>query len=259
MDTRSIEQEVFIAAAPDAVWRALSDADEIARWFAVQVKLEPRVGGSIWISWGEGAEGTAPITVWEPLRHIGWAEEYGPFRLAVDFYLEPAEGGTIVRLVHSGFGTGAEWDEQFHMTEGGWSYFLHNLRHYLERHAGTPRVMVSVREIAHTTRAAAYAALLGEHGLAAEGRLLGLAAGDRYRVTTTAGDTLEGTVLVVQDAYQIGVSIDNLNDALLLLEIEPAGEDAVRPALWLSTYGLPEQKVVALRARMADLYRAALA
>jgi hypothetical protein len=197
--------------------------------------------------------------VWEPQRRVGWAEQYGPVRLAVDFHLEPAEGGTKLTLVHSGFGTGAEWDEQFHMTEGGWRYFLQNLRYYLERHAGTPRVLVSVREKTKLSRDVAWAMLLGEHGLAASGTLRGLGEGDRYHVTTSAGDVLEGTVLVVQEPYQIAISVDDLNDALLFLEIEPAGEYEVRPGMWLSTYGLGEVELAGLRERFGSLYREALA
>ena len=258
METRSIEREVHIAAPPDVVWRALTEADELMRWFSLDAKVEPGVGGSIWMSWGEGAEGKAPITVWEPLRRAGWAEEYGPVRLAIDFYLEPAQGGTVVRLVHSGFGTGAEWDDQFHMTEGGWTYFMYSLRHYIERHAGTPRVMISAREKINATRDDAYAALLGERGLAAAGTLRGLQPGDRYRITTSSGDVLEGSVIIVQEGIQFGCTIDNLNDALLFVEIEPAGEGEARPSMWLSTYGLSAERVASLRATFSALYRAAL-
>jgi uncharacterized protein YndB with AHSA1/START domain len=253
-ETRSIIQELFIAAPPEAVWRALTDSSELKRWFAPDARVTPGVGGEIWMSWGEGMEGGVPITVWEPHRRIEWAEVHGPQRLAVDVHLEPAEGGTVVRLVHSGFGTGADWDEQFHMTEGGWTYFMQNLRHILERHPGVPRVMINARERVPMSQQEALAALLGPRGFAASGTLGDLGEGDAFDVTTSAGDTLRGSVIVQRAPRHFGLRIDNLNDALLLMEIEPAGEGHVRPALWLSLYGLDDARVAAVRAAIAQLY-----
>ena len=52
--TRSIEKAVTIDAAPDAVWKALTDAEEITRWFAPDARVTPGQGGKVWLSWGEG-------------------------------------------------------------------------------------------------------------------------------------------------------------------------------------------------------------
>ncbi len=257
-ETRAIRQEVFVEAPPEAVWRALTEADELVRWFPLEARVEPGEGGSVWISWGEGAEGRAAFTAWEPNRHVGWAERYGPILMAVDFHLEARGGGTVVRLVHSGFGTGAEWDDQFHMTEGGWSYFLTGLRLYLERHPGVPRDMVYGRKKTPLTREEAFARLTGPAGLAREGTLRGLGVGERYRVVTAVGDVLEGEVVLADEPVHLAATVDNLSDALLFLEIEP-GEDGVTPGLWLSTYGLSGDRVAGLRERFARLYDAALA
>jgi uncharacterized protein YndB with AHSA1/START domain len=258
-ETRSITQELFIAAPPDAVWRALVDPSQLKSWFAPDARVKPGVGGEVWVSWGEGMEGGAPITVWEPDRWIEWAESHGPYRLAVDVHLEPAEGGTIVRLVHSGFGTGAEWDEQFHMTEGGWSYFMQNLRHVLERHPGVPRIMINAREKVALSQQEAFSVLTGTRGLAAVGSLHGLAEGDRFDITTSAGDALQGSVIVQRAPGHLGLRIDNLNDALLLLEVEPAGDGHVRPALWLSLYGVTDARVAEARAGIGRMYANAFA
>ncbi len=69
--SRSIAKEVFVNAPPDVVWNALTEAEELTRWFPVRAKVEGGVGGSISLSWGEGAEGRAPITAWEPGRRFG--------------------------------------------------------------------------------------------------------------------------------------------------------------------------------------------
>jgi uncharacterized protein YndB with AHSA1/START domain len=43
-DARTIEMSLEIAASPEAVWRALTDAKELARWFPLNADIEPRVG-----------------------------------------------------------------------------------------------------------------------------------------------------------------------------------------------------------------------
>ncbi len=58
--SRAIKKEVLIDVAPDVVWRALTEADELSRWFPVEARVAPGAGGSIWLSWGGGAEGNAP-------------------------------------------------------------------------------------------------------------------------------------------------------------------------------------------------------
>jgi hypothetical protein len=43
----------------------------------------------------------------------------------------------VLRVVHAGFGIGAEWDEEYDGTVRGWRYKLRGLRHYLSRHGGS--------------------------------------------------------------------------------------------------------------------------
>lgn len=255
--TRAIELDVFIDAPVDAVWRALSQAEELTRWFPVDARVEPGVGGTFWISWGEGAEGGAPITLWEPQRALGWTETYGAIKLAVEFHIEAQGSGTIVRLVNSGFDASSDWDEQFHMTEGGWTWFLAHLRHYLEKHRGVARDLVSFRQMFARDKADAYARLTGPAGLAAEGSLAGLQAGDAFRVTTAAGDVLEGTVIVARPPMQLGLRLTNLSESLLFLEMESA-QDGVRPGFWLSTYGMSASALSELRTRFGAVYQGAM-
>ncbi|HSR43367.1 MAG TPA: SRPBCC domain-containing protein [Longimicrobiales bacterium] len=62
-----------IDAPAEAVWRALSDAEELRRWFPLDARVEPRPQGSIWPSWGPGCETEAPLHAWEPGRRLGGA------------------------------------------------------------------------------------------------------------------------------------------------------------------------------------------
>ena len=255
-ETRSIEKELYIEAPPEVVWRALTEAAELTRWFPVEAAVEPGEGGTIRLSWGEGAEGTARIHLWDPERSVGWREQYGSVVLAVEYHIEAKGGGTVLRLVHSGFAATADWDEQFHMVDGGWSYFLENLRLYLERHRGVPRTLVYERRPVAMPRPEAYARLTGPNGVGVEGSFEGLTAGDPYRVRTSAGEVMEGRVIAAQPGYQLGLTIDD-GSALLFIEIEPAPEGC-RPAVWLSTYGLPDADVSARADRLGRMYANAL-
>ena len=257
--SRSLTKTVTVQAPDDVVWRALTEADELARWFPVEARVEPGLGGSIWLSWGSGTEGQAPITGWEPERHLQWSEERGPVKLAVDFHLEAQGGTTVVRLVQSGFGDAPDWDDEFHMTDGGWSYFLAHLKWYLERHRGTPRDLIAFREALSMSRAEAFLRLLGPLGLSRDDVLAGRRMGTPYRTVTAQGEELSGVIVAASpDTWQLGLTIEPLNGAILFVEIEPAPTGA-RAGFWLSTYGLSGARLTEARDRFGRLYRQALA
>jgi uncharacterized protein YndB with AHSA1/START domain len=256
--SRRIVKEVFVQAPPDVVWRALTDAEELKRWFPVDARVQPGTGGSIWISFGGGVEGEAPITAWEPNRRFEWTETRGAVKLAVDFQLEAKSGGTVVRLVHSGFGAGPDWDDEFHMTEAGWAYFMQQLRWYLERHRGKPRDLITFRELVPLTRAEAFRRLTGPSGLSRDDQIAATPPDTPYETTTARGDRLTGLIVATSPAtWQLGLTIRELNDAFLFLEMEPA-PNGVRAGFWLSTYGLRADAVTQARERFGVLYRSAL-
>jgi uncharacterized protein YndB with AHSA1/START domain len=60
----------------DVVWHALVDANELRRWFALEARVTPGPGGSIWLSWDDQFEGECPIRIWEPPHHLqtAWPE-----------------------------------------------------------------------------------------------------------------------------------------------------------------------------------------
>jgi uncharacterized protein YndB with AHSA1/START domain len=61
--TRQIEKKIQINVPVEAVWKALTDAQELMRWFPLDAKVEPGKGGSIWISWGPPYEGGCKIEI----------------------------------------------------------------------------------------------------------------------------------------------------------------------------------------------------
>src|SRR5260370_12266468 len=114
---RAHETVTEIDAPIEEVWKALTEASEIARWFAPKMTVEPGVGGFVLADWGPGLEWKTAIEVWEPNRHLrlaetrdyimtpaGAPEKFEPCRLVQGFYLEANGGKAVVRRVRSGVG-----------------------------------------------------------------------------------------------------------------------------------------------------------
>ena len=140
----SLDLTIDIDATLDEVWHALTTGEGIARWFAPYAAVTPGEGGSVSVGWDPKEMWDTADTVWEPLRHMQTASEMPSkdgriVRLAVDYFLEAHGGRVRVRLVHSGFDDSGSWDGYIDGLDAGWTFFLFNLKHALERHRGVDR------------------------------------------------------------------------------------------------------------------------
>ncbi|MDX2150110.1 MAG: SRPBCC domain-containing protein [Bryobacteraceae bacterium] len=144
---RSHETVIEIDATPEEVWEALTNPGVIPRWFAPQAEVSPGPGGSITWNWGDGIVWRSGIETWEPPSRLrltevrektltvdGHTEPLEPRRLVQDYILETSKGKTLLRLVHSGFGSSADWDGEFEGTLGGWACCFTSLKIMLEKH-----------------------------------------------------------------------------------------------------------------------------
>src|SRR5262249_477756 len=70
--TRSHEHEIIIDAPIDAVWKALTDADQLTRWLCDKAQVTPGQGGRMSVAWGEDdlEAGGNTIEVWEPGKRL---------------------------------------------------------------------------------------------------------------------------------------------------------------------------------------------
>ncbi len=142
--TRSIDEHLFIDAAPEAVWAAFTSAEQIINWFALRSESKPGVGGYIGLSWNlkDQEPGRCQITHWKEHDYLRmtWRDDPGGEReLPVELWLKPQDGGTALRLVHSGFLSDASWDDEYDAHMRGWQYELRSLKYYLEQRAGLQR------------------------------------------------------------------------------------------------------------------------
>jgi uncharacterized protein YndB with AHSA1/START domain len=247
---RKIEKQIEIAASIDSVWKALTDPEELARWFPLEARVKPGEGGTMWLSWGPGCEGEANISVWVPKQHLqtkeaapGAEEPSGGPSVAIDWFLESRGNKTLVRLVQSGFGAESDWqNEYFDSTDYGWGFMLVNLRHYLERHAGTPRLVAWPRKKVAVSREQAYERIAGANGLFPSGSPVRERPDAPYTGRTAWGESYSGRVEFVVAPRGFCVTVKELNDALLWLAIEGApGQHEAQ--LWLSAYSVPQRQV----------------
>lgn len=157
-----LRKEIELAASVDDVWKALTDPQELIKWFPLEARVAPGIDGKIFVSWGPDSQGEGKITAWEPGKRFAWDE-----RLAViEWTIESRGGTTILRLVQSGFATGAAWeDEWFASTDYGWGFMLAGLRCILERHRGETRLVAWPRIKVSALRNEAYGRLVAPNAL----------------------------------------------------------------------------------------------
>jgi len=132
-ETRQHETVVEIPATVEEVWNAITQASEVTRWFAPIARIDPREGGEYFVSWGPGMEGAGTIEVFDAPHHLRKVTARGP---VLDFYLESKGEVTVLRLVHSGFLTSADWDGEYNGTRAGWPIYFRILTHAITRHRG---------------------------------------------------------------------------------------------------------------------------
>lgn len=169
-----------------------------------------------------------------------------PVRVAVEYTIASRGGKTVLRMVNSGFSADADWEEYLDTLDSGWRYFLLNLKHYLERHRGTPRRMVWERRKIALPKAEAWPVLFGEGGLAR----LALPAEEDAPATLWSGD--DATVAMAAPPIHLALHCEALNDALLFVELEP-GAPPYSLGVWLSLYGVEEDRAAALQSSLEQL------
>jgi uncharacterized protein YndB with AHSA1/START domain len=274
--TRKIERTIEINAPAEKVWKALTDAQELMRWFPLDARVTPGKGGTIYFSWGPPYEGENEIQIWEPNHHIrltdNWSEhsqgekvqeteEGMPAQVAMDFELESAGNKTILRLVHSGFGTGADWEDEFDGTSRGWVFELNHLKHYLENHEGSNRQVIWARTLLMNTREEVWMRIMSKEGFLQEGSIEGLRPGDSYSIKTVGGFEFKGRVILNKPPVEFYGTVESFNNAIFCFRVErgtacgiPREGDLdslrrhVQPNLWLSLWDQPNHLQVDIQA-----------
>ena len=253
---RSFTMSLDLDATPDEVWRALTDASELVRWFPLQARVTPGAGGSMFWSWDDKWAWESTIEVWEPGKRLTLVENRPPFdasgaplpgppqRVAMEFTLETHQGRTRLRLVHAGFGQGASWDDELDGISGGWQSELRGLRLYLERHKGRERHHAAINRVTKLSIETAWKRLLSPSALMiVDGTL---AEGARCVVHAATGDRLAGTIAWQRAGRDLLMIVDNLDAGIFRVSTWRA-EGHTGAQVWITTYADEH------RARVHDL------
>ena len=131
---RQVTRQVVIHTTPELAFEALSRASELREWFCDEARSDLRTGGRFEVRWNTGYRVEGRYTAVEAPRRVAftWQGSGEPAETAVEATVEPLPDGVQVRLVHSGYGAGAEWDRAVSESEEGWSRGLENLQSTLE-------------------------------------------------------------------------------------------------------------------------------
>jgi len=130
---RTLEKEQFINASPERVFRALTEPAELERWFVHKAEVDLRPGGAIRLEWAPDAVETGTILVLEPPHRLSYSwHALEPSPTTITFELSAENGGTRLRLIHTGIGEGEDWDRYYTSVNSGWNAHLTNLTAWLE-------------------------------------------------------------------------------------------------------------------------------
>jgi uncharacterized protein YndB with AHSA1/START domain len=257
---RSYEKRFEVAAPVEAVWKAITEGEELTRWLCPEASCEPGVGGKQTVDWGGGARGTHVITAWEPNVHLrtealrpDLSRPEGAEPYAIDWYLEHEGGVTRVRMVASGFGEGPGWDHEYDGTYHGWDMFHQAMKHYLENHRGKASANAILYAVLPCPPAEAWDRLMGPDGLAHEGSPGDLKVGAPFRFVTRTGDVLEGVARSVVPGKTFAGVVESLNKAILNIELAAMPGAGNFLYLSLTTWGLPKAEVDALKGRLEEI------
>ncbi len=141
-DKNTVSTEIYIAAQPERVFRALVDPAQVVQWWGQQgvytctdFAADLRIGGK-WRSAGTGPDGshfeiTGEYLEIDPPRllvHSWIASWTGAARTTVRFELESKGAGTLLRLGHTGLAAYPGIGESYR----GWPRMLGWIQAFLE-------------------------------------------------------------------------------------------------------------------------------
>jgi uncharacterized protein YndB with AHSA1/START domain len=132
---RSVNHQYFIGAAPNAVFRALTDPQLLTRWLCDRAELSPKKGGTYLLAWNDGPTHTGTIVDFRDGQRIAFAWTWPGVKLQGTVFslsIEARDGGSLLTVRHSGFPRLEQWTELYGGAEWGWTYFAMNLKSVLE-------------------------------------------------------------------------------------------------------------------------------
>jgi uncharacterized protein YndB with AHSA1/START domain len=135
-----ILHEVTIEAAPDKVFKALTESQGLESWWATRAIVEPKVGSTVQVVFGAGPVlNKLEVLTLEPDRKVEWIARQSNLPEWIDTHITwdllPIENGTKIIFGHRGY---ASADGCLPMCSYQWAFYLTSLKNYLETGKGNP-------------------------------------------------------------------------------------------------------------------------
>ena len=132
-----IKQTVVIRKPQADVFKALTDADELMRWFPTRVESDPHQGGKYKFAWefasaSENGSQEGEYVEFVPNRMLSYTWKADDVPTLVSFHLSESGGETTVALDHASIQAGADQNKLRDDHANQWGFFLMNLKGYLE-------------------------------------------------------------------------------------------------------------------------------
>lgn len=116
-DLTRVDRSIDIAAPPERVWRALTDAAELSAWFRVTIEGDLALGNEVWMTSVHpghvGQRFSVIVAEMKPPERLVWRWHPGEIDPAIDysreprttvtFTLEPTAAGTRLSVAETGF------------------------------------------------------------------------------------------------------------------------------------------------------------
>ena len=119
-DAETIHLDQFLPHAPATVWRAITDPERVAKWWATG-DVRPEVGHRFTLDMGGFGEVPCTVTAVEPEALLAYTLAEDQTEWVITWRLEPEGSGTRLFLEHAGFDLDNPRDQRaFRNMSRGW-------------------------------------------------------------------------------------------------------------------------------------------
>ncbi len=108
--TKTIEKQRVIYVTPEQTFQALTEEEELERWFVQKAEGDVRPGGWMRFEWAPDMVEKGQILEIEPFHRFSYTwEAFSPSPVTITFELGAENGGTRLHFIQTGIGEGENW------------------------------------------------------------------------------------------------------------------------------------------------------